>query len=41
MSVLEYEEQFTALSRFALELVSAENAKCRRFEQGLDLPIRS
>ena len=41
MSVVEYEEQFIALSRFAPELVCVEDAKCRRFEQGLDLPIQS
>ena len=41
MLVMEYEEQFTALSRFAPKLVCAEDAKCRQFEQGLDLPIRS
>ena len=29
MSVVEYEEQFTALSRFAPELVCAEDAECR------------
>ena len=41
MLVVEYEEQFTILSRFASELVCAEDAKCRRFEQDLDLSIRS
>ena len=29
MSVVEYKEQFIALSRFAPELVCAEDAKCR------------
>ncbi|XP_057481971.1 uncharacterized protein LOC130768882 [Actinidia eriantha] len=41
MTVVEYEEAFTTLSWFAPELVCAEDAKCRRFEQGLDLSIRS
>ena len=40
MSIVEYEEQFTALS-LTPELVYAEDAKCRQFEQGLDLPILS
>ena len=39
--MVEYEEQFTALSRFAPKLVSVEDTNCRRFEQGLDLSIRS
>ncbi|XP_057497349.1 uncharacterized protein LOC130782069 [Actinidia eriantha] len=41
MSVVEFEEKFTALSRFAPEMVRTEEMKCRRFEQGLDLQIRS
>ncbi|GFY87834.1 hypothetical protein Acr_05g0014730 [Actinidia rufa] len=41
MSIVEFEEKFTALSRFAPEMVRAEDMKCRRFEQGLDLQIRS
>ncbi|GFS42100.1 hypothetical protein Acr_00g0078100 [Actinidia rufa] len=41
MSVVEFEEKFTALSRFAPEMVRTEDMKCRRFEQGLDLQIRS
>ncbi|GFY91340.1 hypothetical protein Acr_07g0015360 [Actinidia rufa] len=41
MSIVEYEEKFTALSRFAPEMVRTEEMKCRRFEQGLDLQIRS
>ena len=32
MSVTEYETQFTSLSRFAKEMVSDENLKCRKFE---------
>ena len=39
--MVEYEEQFTVLSRFAPELVCAEDTKCRQFEQGLNLSIRS
>ncbi|XP_057476958.1 uncharacterized protein LOC130764673 [Actinidia eriantha] len=39
ISVGEYEEKFTALSRFAPEMVRTEELKCRRFEQGLDLQI--
>ena len=38
---MEYEEQFTTMSKFAPELVCAEDVKCRRFEQGLDLSFRS
>ncbi|GFZ03436.1 hypothetical protein Acr_16g0000600 [Actinidia rufa] len=41
MMVVEYEEAFTSLSRFASELVCDEATKCKRFEQGLNLPIRS
>ena len=29
MSVVEYEEKFTALSRFAPEIVRVEDMKCR------------
>ena len=39
--MVEYEEQYIALSRFAPELVCAEDVKCRQFEQGLDLSIQS
>ena len=39
--MVEYEEQFTTMSKFAPELVCPEDVKCRRFEQGLDLSIRS
>ena len=41
MTVSAYEEQFTALSRFSPNLVRTEDAKCRRFQQGLELSIRS
>ncbi|XP_057482041.1 uncharacterized protein LOC130768974 [Actinidia eriantha] len=36
MSIVEYEEKFIALSRFAPEMVRTEDMKCRRFEWGLD-----
>ena len=39
MSVVEYEEKFTTMSRFAPEMVRAKDMKCRQFEQGLDLQI--
>ena len=35
MSVTEYETRFTALSRFASEMVKDERWKCRKFESGL------
>ena len=35
MSVMEYETQFTSLSRFAKEMVSDENLKCKKFESRL------
>ena len=41
ISMGEYEEKFTTLSRFAPEMVRTEEMKCRRFEQGLNLQIRS
>ena len=33
--MIEYETRFTALSRFAKELVKDEGWKCRKFESGL------
>lgn len=39
-TVMEYEARFTALSRFALEIISTENLKARRFERGLNPDIR-
>ena len=41
MLVSEYEVKFTALSRFAFEMVKDEELRCRRFETGLNLSIRS
>ena len=35
MSVSQYAIKFQSLSRFALELVTSEDRKCRRFEKGL------
>ena len=35
LSVMEYETKFTELSRFVPELVSTEEKKARRFQQGL------
>ncbi|KAI5348128.1 hypothetical protein L3X38_001015 [Prunus dulcis] len=41
MSVLEYEHKFNELSRFAPELVTTEEDKCTRFEEGLWLDIQA
>ncbi|CAL8991574.1 unnamed protein product, partial [Prunus brigantina] len=41
MSVLEYTHKFNELSKFALELISTEEEKCRRFEEGLWLNIQA
>ena len=40
-SVAEYEQQFTALSRFASKLVPDEDSRCRRFFEGLRPAIKS
>ncbi|XP_059627673.1 uncharacterized protein LOC132270509 [Cornus florida] len=40
MSVTEYENKFTPLSRFALEMVSNEVDKVRKFVSGLDYKMR-
>ena len=40
LSVSDYEMRFTALSKYAKEMVSTENLKCRRFEAGLIDVIR-
>ena len=40
LSVFDYETRFTAMSKFAKEMVSTENLKCRRFEAGLIDTIR-
>ncbi|KAI5345183.1 hypothetical protein L3X38_013060 [Prunus dulcis] len=41
MSVLEYEHKFNELSRFAPELVTTEEDRCTRFEEGLWLDIQA
>ncbi|CAL8134623.1 unnamed protein product [Prunus armeniaca] len=41
MSVLEYDHKFNELSRFALKLVTTEEDKCTRFEEGLRLDIQA
>ena len=38
--VAEYEEQFTAISRFASTLVANECSKCRKFLEGLRINIK-
>ncbi|XP_057505361.1 uncharacterized protein LOC130788623 [Actinidia eriantha] len=40
ISINDFEAQFTALSRFAPDLVRTEEAKCRRFLDGLNTNIR-
>lgn len=40
MSVSEYAQRFTNLSRYAPELVAIEERRCRRFEKGLCPPLR-
>ena len=39
-SVIEFEAKFTALSRFAMEMVSTLHLKCKKFEEGLQISIR-
>ncbi|KAJ9709331.1 hypothetical protein PVL29_001012 [Vitis rotundifolia] len=41
MSMLEYESRFSKLSRFALGMISEEEEKARRFQQGLRPAIRN
>ncbi|XP_028120742.1 uncharacterized protein LOC114318076 [Camellia sinensis] len=40
MSVAEYEAEFTRLSQYGKHLISTENLKAQRFEEGLDPDIR-
>ena len=40
LSVSDYETKFTAMSKFAKEMVSTETLKCRKFEAGLIDAIR-
>ena len=39
-SVVEYESQFTRLSKFAPELILTEHRRVRRFLQGLNVEIQ-
>ena len=39
-TVAEHESQFTRLSKFALELIMAEQRRIRRFIQGLNVEIQ-
>ena len=41
MTVAEYAQKFTQLSVYALNLVSTEEEKCQKFEEGLSYDIRS
>ena len=36
MRVTEYQKEFTALSKYALEMLVTEEEKCRKFEEGLN-----
>ncbi|XP_021600704.1 uncharacterized protein LOC110606259 [Manihot esculenta] len=40
MTVAEYEREFIRLSRYAREIIPTEEAKCKRFEQGLNTEIK-
>ena len=41
MSVIEYQREFTRLSKYAPEVLVGEEEKCRRFEDGLNDHIRA
>ena len=41
MTVMDYRDKFTQLSRFAPTMVATEEERCRRFEWGLNLNIRA
>ncbi|CAL2246803.1 unnamed protein product [Prunus armeniaca] len=41
MSILEYKHKFNELSRFAPELITTEEDKCTRFEEGMWLDIQA
>ena len=41
MSVLEYEKQFTTLSGIATTFVQIDEARCKKFQWGLDYPIQT
>ncbi|XP_021597685.1 uncharacterized protein LOC110603983 [Manihot esculenta] len=40
MTVAEYEREFIRLSKYAREMIPTEEAKCKRFEQGLNTKIK-
>ena len=41
MSVIEYQREFTLLSKYAFEMLVTEEEKYRKFEDGLNDHIRS
>ena len=41
MSVIEYQREFTRLSKYAPEMLVNEEEKCRKFEDGLNGHIRT
>ena len=41
MSVIEYQREFTRLSKYAPEILVSEEEKCHRFEDGLNDHIRA
>ena len=41
MTVAEYGLKFTQLSVYALNLISTEEEKCQKFEEGLSYDIRN
>ena len=41
MTVMDYRDKLTRLSRFAPIMVATEEERCRRFEWGLNLNIRA
>ena len=40
MTVMEYEKEFSHLSKYTLELVLTETFRCRQFEDGLKESIK-
>lgn len=40
MTIAEYKRKFIRLSRYAREMTPTEEAKCKRFEQGIYIEIR-
>ena len=41
MTVMDYRDKFTRLSRFAPTIVATEEERCKRYEWGLNLNIRA